>query len=335
MLKSLGFFAVVAAYLLWWPSVSKGQQPTSQAADNKPGQHKRVVPPTHVVIDPPLPTPPSQPESTPAQQTSPEKPLPRFERPEWVIVYVTIVYALIAWLTLRTIKRQANLMEQQATDARKASADSAKFATDTLEEMKAQRLQMAGAMGKQAYEMGEQSAAVRSSARAAEEGAKAALLNAQSLISAERAWVLASIRKTVLPFPYTTMLRMPDTVTCELIFKNYGATPAIIESFSCQTQWTIPKFDFSLPPEYGERKEARIILAPQEEKVIGTVFPVEQLPDFPIDRTLFTIERAVFMGYVNYGGIFDGQRETKFCFGFDRENDSFIPIGPAAYNDAT
>ena len=144
-----------------------------------------------MVIDPPLPAPapPSQLEAKPTQQAPPEKPLPRFERPEWVIVYVTMAYAIIAWLTLRTIKRQADLMERQAADARQASADCAKFATDTLAEMKAQRLQMFGALGKQAYEMSEQSAAVRSSARAAEEGAKAALLNAQSLISAELAWV--------------------------------------------------------------------------------------------------------------------------------------------------
>jgi hypothetical protein len=237
--------------------------------------------------------------------------------------------------TLAAISKQATTMDTQATDARKASAESAKFATDTLEEMKAQRLQMAGAMGKQAYEMGEQSAAVRSSARAAQEGAKAALLNAESLISAERAWVLASIRKTVTPYPYTSMIRMPDIVKCELIFKNYGATPAIIESFSSKTEWAFPVFEFPLPPQYGERKDARIILGPQEEKVIGTVFPVELLPDTPIDHARFTFDRAVFMGYVNYGGIFEGERGTKFCFGFDAENDSFIPIGPPPYNEIT
>jgi hypothetical protein len=164
--------------------------------------------------------------------------------------------------------------------------------------------------------------------------ADAARDSANALVSAERAWVLASIRKTVTPFPYTSMIRMPDIVTCELIFKNYGATPAIIESFSSKTEWAFPYFEFPLPPEYAERKDARIILAPQEEKVIGTVFPVEQLPEVQSEDAIFTIDRAVFMGYVNYGGIFEGQRETKFCFGFDRENDAFIPVGSAAYNDA-
>ncbi len=71
---------------------------------------------------PPAPTPANQPPSgmndgqpQPAnsQGDSPEKPLPRFERPEWIIVYVTVVYVVIAGLTLVAILKQANLMERQ------------------------------------------------------------------------------------------------------------------------------------------------------------------------------------------------------------------------------
>jgi hypothetical protein len=165
--------------------------------------------------------------------------------------------------------------------------------------------------------------------------AEAAQKSADAFVSAERGWILASIRKTATPFPYTSMIAMPDIVKCELIFKNYGATPAIVESYSGTTKWAIPTFDFPLPPEYGEKKVARIILGPQEDRVIGTVFPVKQLPDGPIEQEILSFERAIFMGYVNYGGIFEGQRATKFCFGFDGESDSFIPIGPPPYNEIT
>jgi hypothetical protein len=113
-----------------------------------------------------------------------------------------------------------------------------------------------------------------------------------------------------------------------LVFRNYGATPAIIESFACKTEWSIPAFEFPLPPVYGDKTEARFILPPQEEKIIGAVFPVKEFPGFRLDC-------AIFIGYINYGGIFEGQRTTTFCFRFNEESASFIPIGPPPYNDAT
>jgi hypothetical protein len=61
-----------------------------------------------------------KPESPNSQDQAAEKPLPRFERPEWVIVYVTVVYAFIAWLTLLSIKRQANTMDKQFADAKES-----------------------------------------------------------------------------------------------------------------------------------------------------------------------------------------------------------------------
>jgi hypothetical protein len=36
-----------------------------------------------------------------------------FLRPEWVIAYITAFYAIIAWITLSQIKRQAGIMERQ------------------------------------------------------------------------------------------------------------------------------------------------------------------------------------------------------------------------------
>jgi hypothetical protein len=114
MLRSLVIFALLGANLFWGPSVSKAQKPNTGTQENKSGKDKRVVLPTHVVIDPPLPAPAGNPEPAISDPHTTEKPLPRFERPEWVIVYITAVYAFISWLTLRAMKRQADIMKRQA-----------------------------------------------------------------------------------------------------------------------------------------------------------------------------------------------------------------------------
>src|ERR1019366_9516584 len=112
--------AVLGALLLGPPSVAKDQQSTSHATGTNATQNKQPVPPTHIVIAPPLPPRGGKPESPNSQDQAAEKPLPRFERPEWVIVYVTVVYAFIAWLTLLSIKRQANTMDKQFADAKES-----------------------------------------------------------------------------------------------------------------------------------------------------------------------------------------------------------------------
>jgi hypothetical protein len=51
-----------------------------------------------------------------------DKPLPQFLRPEWITAYITALYALIAGLTLKAIKRQADTMDTQARDAQASTA---------------------------------------------------------------------------------------------------------------------------------------------------------------------------------------------------------------------
>jgi hypothetical protein len=62
----------------------------------------------------PLETHPcSQNEPCWTKDAAAEKALPRWRRPEWVIVYVTVIYAFLAGLTLLAIKLQASIMERQ------------------------------------------------------------------------------------------------------------------------------------------------------------------------------------------------------------------------------
>ena len=90
------------------------QQAAAQAGNADTAIEIKPVSPTHVVIDPPYPPSASNPAPSNGQSQPPEPPLPRFLRPEWVIVYVTIVYAFIAFFTLRAIKTQGDLMKWQA-----------------------------------------------------------------------------------------------------------------------------------------------------------------------------------------------------------------------------
>jgi hypothetical protein len=125
----LGFWLVLVTLcsnVLAGSQVAKGHEAAADANTQAPGKTSGVVPPTHVIIDQPYPTISTKPESPKEQDSPQEKPLPRFvqyTKPEWVIVYVTAVYAFIAWLTLRAINKQATSLRQQVEDARKANAD--------------------------------------------------------------------------------------------------------------------------------------------------------------------------------------------------------------------
>ncbi len=137
MWKRLAVIAVFSALLLAWPSVAENQKGGAHTASSTANQAKGPIPPTHVVIDPPLPpSNASQPPPNTEQGGSTERPLPRFERPEWVIVYVTVIYAFIAWFTLLAIKRQADTMERQANDAREAAKEATAIALDTAKAAK-------------------------------------------------------------------------------------------------------------------------------------------------------------------------------------------------------
>ena len=89
-----------------------------QTADSDP----QPVPPTHVVIEP-SPAIESLKAKTNDEKQATEKPGSPLARSEWVIVYITGFYALIAGWTLAAIykqarwaKKQAKLMEDQLAE---------------------------------------------------------------------------------------------------------------------------------------------------------------------------------------------------------------------------
>src|SRR5262249_41670297 len=104
---------LLSAHSFGWPEMAKGQDPTANTKAKNTKQSEGAVP-THVIIDPPLPKIEFQSGSGNNQDKSVDSPLPRFIRPEWIIVYVTTIYVWITWRMLKAIKRQADLLDNQA-----------------------------------------------------------------------------------------------------------------------------------------------------------------------------------------------------------------------------
>jgi hypothetical protein len=201
MLKRLVILACLAGFLFGWPCVAENQQRSSHAANHVASQNNQLAPPTHVIIDPPIPPPSGQ--SKPADQSneSQEKLLPRFMRPEWVIVYVTVAYSLITLFMWLTIKRQANIMEDQAKDARDSSTAAAVTTEETLKVIREQATQL------------------ERQVKASHDGL--------------RAWIGIELRENVPAMALSMInqisnLLVPQPPRFVWKIKNYGQTPAFI-----------------------------------------------------------------------------------------------------------
>jgi hypothetical protein len=244
--------------------MAKNQQPYSHATDNPATKQKRPVPPTHVVIDPPLPASNSpQPEPPKAETNSPPKPLSGWKKPEWVIVDITAIYVFIAWLTLRTIKRQADIMSQQAADAR-ASSESAALATQST----------LSAIIRQADAMDIQSAALAESVKAAKQSANAAILGLEMMQSKERARISIEITSLSLrnSFP---------GVTYKVL--SHGPTHAIVEK-----SWVITSLTPMFSVEWEDDKASY-----HRQIEIPNIFPESQIE---IEDFIFGLTPAISAG---------------------------------------
>lgn len=128
-----GIMLVLLAGSFFWGRDASQQEKTSPSASaDHADQTQNVVPPPSTVVDPPATTPPNQTVPAPEQHASQPDTLCWFLRPEWVIVWVTLIYTVLTGFTLLAIKRQADLMAGALKDARKESEANAISTAATL-----------------------------------------------------------------------------------------------------------------------------------------------------------------------------------------------------------
>lgn len=305
MLKGLATLVAFGAFLLGGPDVAKDQKSTSHAAHDVAKQDKKPVAPTHVVIDPPIPTSGDQRQPN-AKKDPPADPLrPGWKRPEWVIVYVTIAYAIISFFTLLTIKRQADTMETQATD-------SAKFAAETLAEMKAQRLQSGVSMDKQARELQEQTRLLGESVSRAGQSAN---FTEKTVKAGERADVLLAEVSLALSQARTVDHHARPVVT----FKNFGRTRAT-------NVLPVIELIVNSKPEIRKKCEAAhptVLGAGQEFTVrferLNSLFSDEVIREIYQGRLILT-----FYGTIGFEDVFGGSFVRQCAGTFDASVATFI-----------
>jgi hypothetical protein len=139
MAKGLLLAVFFTGLLLGRPCVAEQHSGSPHAAKDKAAQSSQIVPPARAVVSPPLAAPCDQQNPCYTKDAAAEELPPKWRRSEWVIVYVTVVYVLIAALTLLSIKRQANLMNTQtgllsdSVKVARASAEAAQKSADAAE----------------------------------------------------------------------------------------------------------------------------------------------------------------------------------------------------------
>lgn len=315
----IGVLIILGAFLLW-PSAAQQQQAKPHAAGYKSIGPKQIVPPTHVVIDPPFPAiTNSQPQPTNTQAQTPDEPLPRFLRPEWVIVFITAVYVFFTGLMLLTIRRQANTMDRQAKDATKAADAAALSAQNTLNEIKRQADLMDAqvkAMDDSRMQVNRQIEILESSVVAGQMSARAAKLSADV---AARVSVPTLVIEKFEPADagaanLAAMLQYPNV---KIVIKNYGQTPALLKF------WNIVFTCEELPaePQYWNQPGSGIML---ERDVIEpnqsyTIPPINswRRAELSLDdvKAISTNKKKLWAyGFICYDDIFGQARwRMKFC----------------------
>jgi hypothetical protein len=134
MLRTLLVYVVLG---FGWQYASKQNVSSTPAGNNQTEGKQTVVPPAVQVVNPTVSTPPGEPQ-TPDQTGQTKDKTHWVFRPEWMIVWVTLLYTFTAWLTLRAIKRQAKTMEMQVKDAQDAANAAAETTKATLEAIQRQ-----------------------------------------------------------------------------------------------------------------------------------------------------------------------------------------------------
>jgi hypothetical protein len=170
--------------------------------------------------------------------------------------------------------------------------------------------------------------------------AQAAALNAEALINAERPWVMVQVEK------------LPGENAAKSVFQlnvfNYGKTPAHI--ITCKgpkaEHYRVPEQNLPIPPDYGTWGWNRRFLAPKDSFAIGQLIDPSSLIRQAIAAEWESEQKEsdgrltlVVYGLIEYSdGVSPTLYKTAFCYRHSRDKlsemgGSFIPFGPAVYNE--
>lgn len=235
-------------------------------------------------------TPCSKEEPCYTQDASPQQLTPAWRRPEWVIVYVTIIYSILTGMMWWTIRRQVR-------EAHESSESSATIAQNTLAALQ------------------RQAATTEVHSRSFEKSAEATLLNAKALINSERPWILITAVPNSAPRRSFTIMA-----------KNVGRTPATLTSWSLEIEFTDHSTDLPRPPVFGDDHPwpSRIILVAGEQRAITSVSEAMVRVAAGTRERISNIEAmfefAFAFGYVRYKNLLDPSTvdayETRWCYWF-------------------
>jgi hypothetical protein len=332
-------FIVFGANLLGGPQVAQQQGSEAHAPNGQRNTDAKPIPPLRVVIEEPIPTIRTQPVTSPQQDQPPEKPWQKFTRPEWVIVYVTAVYVLIAWWTLSAIKRQAKFLKEQVDDARRTNSENAETAARTLRLIEAQAKLMEDSVTVakiqvQATELGVQ-VAMRSAeatllaAGAGRDNANAALLSAKAVLASERPWFVTSVVQDD-----------DNPILWKIRIMNRGRTPGHMNVMFSEHIFVNNADNLPIPPRY----ESGCYIPDTRFLATGDSFTDrERIPGFNPDFAMEherknQIDLLVIYGRVTYSDTFTWGtpeeiiHETRWCYLYLSDPSGFVPFGPYAYN---
>ncbi|MGB6744586.1 MAG: hypothetical protein WBE38_13150 [Terracidiphilus sp.] len=198
MLKRLAIVGCFTWLLVGWPSMAEEHSSATHAGQDH-SKNNKASPPITLTLNPVMPPPCTDQHPCYIKQDSAEDLTPKWRRPEWVIVYVTIAYSAITffmWLAMR----------EQAKGAKTSSDDASLKAQATLD-----------ALRRQSDLMKRQNVIDLANAKSTRTSAEAALLNARAVINAERPWVIVRVNSVVGPMGgFTVNVR------------NKGRSPALI-----------------------------------------------------------------------------------------------------------
>ena len=353
-LRVLLIAVTFSAYALGGPQMPKNEHATSETKAQEPENIQRPIPPRHVIIDPSVPAPNGpQPKPANGQGEATEKPLPRFIRPEWIIVYVTAAYCWITWRILKTIKRQADTMDRQATEARQSSAQQMQGVQASI----AEATRAAKAMEGIAASMATSVEAAKENVRISRETADAAIATADAtkdsalaMINSQRAWVVIHpgnpAPEVIAAIPGAA--RAPEIAFAFRIWNKGKTTATKVKVFS---RYVLLNKMEDLPetPQYG----------PAAELPNGALIPTDKAEDvnafwsyrrlepnaylFQDDVDAITKQEKFLYAYgiVIYDNGVGGEGST--CFGLvynfplpgDWHPKGFLHCGPPAYNKIT